>query len=216
MLHNAETLINQGIGRFSTIPQLYTYATSIDSYSISGQYNGGILPDQCRAFIVSSTEFVWFVEAYDVVESALGSDPEVPKITLENKRIYPAKVSGINLASLVADTITWREGVINSTNRFSSSIAFRPGFGQTILSDLSRPVKSVSVLKNDLGLATAVVGQHFAGSLGRLMSIAVKVDKTKAALYDASQKKKKSLNSQDYEQIPTYPTYDIYSNTGGY
>ena len=218
MLYNAETLISQSIGYFSTIPQLYTYATRIDSYSISGQYNGGILPGQCRAFTESLTEFVWFIEAYDVVESALDSAPEVPKITLENKRIYPAKVNGINLASLVTDTITWREGVINSTDRFSSSIAFRPGFGQTILSDLSRPVKSVSVLRNDLGLTTAVAGQHFAGSLGRLISIAVKVNKTKAALYDANKKKEnqKSLNSQDYEQIPTYPPYDIYINTGGY
>ena len=214
MLNSAEDQTYQAMGHFSTIPQCYTPSGVIDSYATTAF---GLLPGQCRAFLVSSTEFVWFIESYDVVESALGSGPEITKITLENKKIYPAKVSGINLASLVAGTITWREGLINSVNRYDNTIAFRPGFGQTILSDLSRPIKSVSVLTNNLGLIGAVVGEHFAGPLGRLMSIAVKVDKTKAALYDASQskKKKKSLNSQDYEQIPTYPTYDIYSS-GGY
>ena len=212
MLSSAESLISRGIGHFSTIPQMYTYGKNIDSYGTSV----GILPGQCRALIVSSTEFIWVIESYDVVESALNSAPEVPKITLENKKIYLAKVTGINLASFFADTITWRDGVINSVNRYDNNIAFRPGFGQTIFSDLSRPFKSISVLKNDLGIATTTPGIYFAGSGGRLMSIAVKVDKIKAALYDASQskKKKKSLNSQDYEQVPTYPVYDTYVNTG--
>lgn len=211
MLNNAETLINQRIGFFSTIPQLYQ--KNIDSYQ--SLY---LLPGQCRAFLTSSTEFIWFIESYDVIEAIVDSAPEVPKITLENKKIYPAKVTGINLASLVASTITWREGLIDSVYGYGNVIAFRPGFGQTILSDLSRPVKSVSVLKNDLGLTDAVPNIHFSGPLGRLMSVAVKVNKTKAALYDAKKKKEnqKSLNSQDYEQIPTYPTYDSYVTPGGY
>ena len=198
MLNNAETLINQRIGFFSTIPQLYQ--KNIDSYQ--SLY---LLPGQCRVFLTSSTEFIWFIESYDVIEAIVNSAPEVPKITLENKKIYPAKVTGINLAS-------------DSVYGYGNGIAFRPGFGQTILSDLSRPVKSVSVLKNDLGLTDAVPNVHFSGPLGRLMSIAVKVDKTKAALYDANKKKEnqKSLNSQDYEQIPTYPTYDLYVTPGGY
>ena len=214
MLNSAEALINQGIGFFSTIPQIYTYQKNIDSYQ--GAYLP--LPGQCRAFMVSSTEFVWFIESYDVVESAPGSASEIPKITLENKKIYPAKVSGINLASLVADTITWREEVINSINKSDNNTAFRPGFGQTILSDLSRPIKSVVVLKNDLGLTNALPDVHFSGSLGRLMSTAVKIKKKEAALYDANKKKEnqKSLNSQNYEQIPTYPTYDLYIDPNGY
>ncbi|MEG3875778.1 hypothetical protein QT972_00140 [Microcoleus sp. herbarium7] len=216
MLEQAEKRINQSIGRFSTIPQVYGYQYFVDSYNLS---NEGILPGQCRAFITSSIEFIWFIESWDVVESATNSAPEVPKITLQNKRIYPAKVTGINLPSLVGGVINWREGLINSISSYDNSIGFRPGFGETILTDLSRPLKSVTVVKNTLGLPDiGGAGFYFSGPLGRLMSTAVKIDKKKAAEYDASQskKKKKSLNSQDYEQMPTYPAYTPYVNDTGY
>lgn len=218
MLQQSEKIISQSIGKFSTIPQFYTNSFNrVDNYSTI--FNGKF-PGQCRAFITSSTEFIWFIESWDIVDATAGSAPEIPKITLQNKKIYPAKVSGINLPSLVGETITWREGLVNSINISDNNIAFRPGFGETIFTDLSRPFKSVTVVKNSLGLPDIGndMGFFFAGPLGRLMSIAVKIDKKKAALYDTSKIKEnqKSLNSQDYEQVPTYPTYTIYSGGGGY
>jgi hypothetical protein len=170
---------------------------------------------QCAAFLVSNQEFIWFVEQYDVENSLLA--------TLSNKKVYPAKVTGINLAFLGSQTFKWREGLIQSTPLSTLSYvpdtAFRPGFGEVIVNDLSRPVKSVSVTRNDLALGTfAQLGSNLCGPLGRLMSIASYVDPELAAKYDASKskKKKKSLNEQDYQQMPQYPAYTPYQNNSGY
>lgn len=212
MLNSAESVLYQSIGMFSTIVQI-AKPGQLSSDNYLNSYD--LIPGQCAAFINSSHEFVWFVEQYDVGNS--------PLATLSNKRVYPAKVTGINLAFLGFQTFKWRDGLVQSTlfyeNSFYPDIAFRPGFGQVIPNDLSRPVKSVSVSRNDLGLGTfAVPGSSFCGPLGRLMSIASYVDPKLAAKYDASQskKKKESLNSQDYEQLPTYPVYDTYINNSGY
>lgn len=212
MLNSAESNLCKAIGRFSTIAQITKgdYISS-DNYGNSSP----LIPGQCAAFLASSQEFIWFIEQYDVENSSLA--------TLSNKKIYPAKVTGINLAFLGTQTFKWRDGLIQS-NPFSESsyypdTAFRPGFGQVIPNDLSRPVKSISVARNDLGLGTsAILGGSFCGPLGRLMSIASYVDPELAAKYDASQsqKKKVPLNSQDKEQMPTYPTYDLYIDNSGY
>jgi hypothetical protein len=210
MLNSAESVLYRAIGRFSTVVQVVK-----PGYQLSDNYTGynNLLPGQCAALLTSSYEFIWFIEQYDVENSSLA--------TLSNKKIYPAKVTGINLAFLDSQTFQWRDGLIQSTTLSGSSYypdtTFRPGFGQVILSDLSRPVSSVSIQRNDLGLGEfAVPGFSFCGPLGRLMSIASYVDPVLAAKYDTSQsnKKKKSLNSQDYEQIPTYPAYDPYISSG--
>ena len=211
MLNSAESNLCKAIGRFSTIAQI-TKGDYLSSDNYGNSLN--LMPGQCAAFLTSSQEFIWFIEQYDVENSSLA--------TLSNKKIYPAKVTGINLAFLGTQTFKWRDGLIQSNPLSESSYypdtAFRPGFGQVIPNDLSRPVKSVLVARNDLGLgASAILGSSFCGPLGRLMSIASYVDPELAAKYDASQsqKKKVPLNSQDKEQMPTYPTYDVYSN-GGY
>lgn len=210
MLNSAESVLYKAIGRFSTVVQVVK-----PGQQLSDNYAGfsNLVPGQCAAFFTSSQEFTWFIEQYDVENSSLA--------TLSNKKVYPAKVAGINLAFLGSQTFKWRNELIQSTTlsglSYVPDTAFRPGFGQVIINDLTRPVKSVSVTRNDLGLGTiAVLGANICGPLGRLMSIASYVDPGLAAKYDASQskKKKKSLNSQDYEQLPTYPPYDIYANNG--
>lgn len=211
MLNSAESTLYRVIGLFSTIAQVVKPGELLtDNYVNS--YN--LLPGQCVVFLTTNYKFIWFIEQYDVENSSLA--------TLSNKKIYPAKVTGINLAFTGTQIFKWRDGLIQSSPLSESSnyldMAFRPGFGQVIPNDLSRPVKSVSVARNDLGLgAYAVPGSSICGPLGRLMSIASYVDPELAAKYDASQsqKKKVPLNSQDKEQMPTYPTYDVYSS-GGY
>lgn len=212
MLNAAEATLYRAIGRFSTIVQVVKPGEQLsDNYTNS--YN--LVPGQCAAFLASNQEFTWFVEQYDIGNSA--------SATLSNKKVYPAKITGINLAFLDSQTFSWRDGLIQS-RPLSGSIyypdtAFRPGFGEVILSDLSRPVKSVSVQRNDLGLGSyAVVGSVFCGPLGRLMSIASYVDPDLAKQYDTSKnkKKKKSLNEQDYQEMPEYPPYTPYEDNSGY
>ena len=202
MLNNSESDIRSATGSFSTIPQLFNGSNGTrDSYS--GVFK---LPVQCRVFLGSNYEFIWFIEQWDVTEGLLS-----------NKKTYPAKVTGINLPYLFNETVTWRDGLIQSSA--NTTLAFRPGFGQAILSDLSRPFKSVAMQQNHLGLNIPLSDSFYlCGTLGRLMSVASYVDPELAAKYDANQSKtkKKSLNSQDYEQIPTYPDYDISIYNSGY
>ena len=202
MLNNSESDIQSATGSFSTIPQLFNGSNGArDSYS--GVFK---LPGQCRVFLGSNYEFIWFIEQWDVTEGLLS-----------NKKTYPAKVTGINLPYLFNETVTWRDGLIQSSA--NTTLAFRPGFGQAILSDLSRPFKSVAMQQNHLGLNIPLSSGSFylCGTLGRLMAMAATVDETLGKAYDASQsEKKKSLNSQDYEQIPTYPAYDISIYNSGY
>lgn len=211
MLNSAEATLYRAMGRFSTVVQVVKPGGQLsDNYR--GFYN--LVPGQCAAFLASSQEFIWFIEQYDVENSA--------SATLSNKKTYPAKVTGINLAFLDSQTFSWRDGLIQSRllsgSDFYPDTAFRPGFGEVIPSDLSRPVKSVSVQRNDLGLSNANLDVGFCGPLGRLMSIASYVDPELAKLYDASKnkKKKKSPNEQDYQQIPEYPPYTPYEDNSGY
>lgn len=212
MLNSAESTLYRAIGRFSTVVQIAKPGQQLsDNYVTSTPF----MPGQCAAFIASNYEFIWFIEQYDVANDSLA--------TLSNKKVYPAKVTGINLAFLGSQTFKWRDGLIQSsilsTSNSFPDTAFRPGFGEVIASDLSRPVKSVSVQRNDLGLGTiAILGNSLCGPLGRLMSIASYVDPELATKYDASKskKKKKSLNEQDYQQIPQYPVYTPYQNNNGY
>lgn len=202
MLNNAESVIQKTTGSFSTIPQLFDQGEK-DSYS--GVFK---LPGQCRVFLGSNYEFIWFIEQWDVTDGLL-----------INKKIYPAKVTGINLPYLFNETVTWRDGLIQS-NVTDTTLAFRPGFGQAILSDLSRPFKSVAMQQNHLGLNIPLSSGSFylCGTLGRLMSMAFHVEEPLGKAYDASQSKGKKvpLNSQDKEQLPTYPAYDISIYNSGY
>ena len=210
MLNSAESVLYRAIGRFSTIVQIAKPGQQLSDNYINFS---NLLPGECATFLTSNQEFTWFIEQYDVENSLLA--------TLLNKKLYPAKVTGINLAFLDSQTFKWRDGLIQSTvfstSSFYPDTAFRPGFGEVVLDDLSRPVKSISVQRNDLNLGTvAQLGVVLCGPLGRLMSIASYVDPQLAAKYDASKskKKKKSLNSQDYEQSPTYSPYTAYVNSG--
>ena len=217
MLGNAESDLYRAMGNFSTVAQVsFVSASYSGGYVSDGYYSAyGIIPSQCAALLTSSYAFTLFVESWDI-NRGTGSP------VFQNKKIYPAKVTGLSIPYPRNQTFQWREGLIDNTfNQISSSTSyFRPGFGETILSDLNRPFISASVVGNNLGLGLNgnFGNAGFAGPFGRLMSMAFWVDPIEAAKHDASQskKKKKSLNSQDYEQMPTYPAYTPYINNTGY
>lgn len=248
MLYYAEEFVCRAIGSWSTVPQLLgtrpsSLPATIDYIDLTaGLLDSNIIPGQVQAFLVSDERFVLLIEIWDVVDS-VDSISGLPSVDLGNKKVYPAKVQGLNIPLFnffTANTgnqnpnlpviMRWREGLIRHSNSFGDSYGsfsdknipcYRPGFGQQILNDLERPLKSKTVQCNPLGLTQSVgfqAGRAFNGPLGRLMSIASYVDPKLAAKYDASQskKKKKSLNSQDYEQIATYPTYDTWIDNSGY
>jgi hypothetical protein len=220
MLYNAENSLYRAIGGFSTIAQV-SINNNIggggyvaDSFNLSF-YQSQYIPSQCAALITSNYVFTLFVESWDISRET--GDP-----VFQNKKVYPAKVTGLSIPYSKSQTYQWKEGLIdNSFNQVSEyNSYFRPGFGETILSDLQRPFISTSVVGTNLGLDALAVsnGYAFAGPFGRLMSMAFWVDPIEAEKYDASQskKKKKSLNSQDYEQMPTYPDYTPYVDPYGY
>lgn len=220
MLNNAESYLYRAIGGFSTVAQpsfvsaSYSLGYVSDSYFVSSN-NLGVIPSQCFAFLSSSYTFTWFIEKWTI-----NRDTGTP--VFQDKKVYPAKVTGLSIPYPGNQTLQWRDGLID--NRFNQPTTWsnycRPGFGETILGDLNRPMLSASITANNLGLGSlgGIQNQAFAGPFGRLMSMAFYVDPELAAKYDTSQskKKKKSLNSQDYEQMPTYPTYTVYSGGGGY
>ena len=217
MLYNAEDELYRAMGNFSTVAQVsFVSASYSGGYVSDGYYSAfGIIPSQCAALLTSNYTFTLFVESWDISR-------ETGSPVFQNKKIYPAKVIGLSIPYSKNQTFQWREGLIDNTfNQISSSISyFRPGFGETILSDLTRPLISASVVGNNLGLGSSgnFGNTGFAGPFGRLMSMAFWVDPIEAAKHDTSQskKKKKSLNSQDYEQMPTYPAYTPYINNTGY
>lgn len=219
MLNNAETSLYRAIGGFSTVAQVsFTGNNGGGGGYVADSYNSsfyGIIPSQCAAFITSSHVFTLFVESWNI-------NRETGYPVFENKKVYPAKVTGLNIPYPKNQTFQWKEGLIdNSFNQIQNySSYFRPGFGQTILSDLQRPFISTSVVGNNLGLGTAgnIGNFGFAGPFGRLMSMAFWVDPELAKKYDdnKSKKKKKSLNEQDYQQMPQYPAYTPYQNNSGY
>ncbi|TAG98738.1 MAG: hypothetical protein EAZ18_00235 [Oscillatoriales cyanobacterium] len=235
MLYFAEDGLIKSIGPFGIVGSVINSTFDVSTYKSIIETNNligvvGIIPGQCQAFLTSSREFVWFIEKWDVVSKAEDQTSfEVPLVSLQNKKVYPAKVVGLNLALLglsdapVSVIVRWREGLIRYGSLVESSTyvipCLRPGFGQQIIDDLKRPLLSETVVTNHLGLTGATANSRpFWGPLGRLMSMAFHVDETLAAKYDSSQskKKKKSLNSQDYEEIPTYPAYTPYQDTSGY
>jgi len=218
MLHNAESTLYRAIGGFSTVAQISFSSNTnssggylADSYS----YFYNVIPSQCAAFLVSNHVFTLFVESWDISR-------ETGNPVFQNKKIYPAKVTGLNIPYPKNQIFQWREGLIdnhfNNLNDYQSY--FKPGFGETIVSDLQRPLISTSVVKNTLGLGAAgeFPNYGFAGPFGRLMSMAFWVDPELAKQYDdsKSKKKKKSLNEQDYQQMPEYPPYTPYQDNGGY
>ena len=240
MNDSAEKLICGAIGNWSTVPQLigtsFTNA-NIDYMDLQANFSEqGLMPGQCQAFLTSNEEFTWFVEEWTVVDS-MDTQSGLPSVNLINKKVYPVKVQGLSLPLYnflninnnpnLPVTVRWREGLIrhgsvNTTAFDDTQIpCYRPGFGQTILSDLQRPLKSKTIQCNSLGLINGAgfqTLQAYNGALGRLISMAFYVDPALAVKYDASQstKKKKSLNSQDYEQMPTYPAYTPYVDPSGY
>lgn len=238
MLENAEDNLIHAIASFGLVGSPindylyvgYRYRSTIDINYGSGY--AGFVPGQCQAFLTTPREFIWFIEQWDVVPKTEDQTSfDVPLVSLQNKKVYPAKVRGLNLALLglsdtpTSVTVRWREGLIRHGSYYYNSSydttvpCLRPGFGQQIIDDLKRPLLSETVVTNHLGLIGATANSYnFSGPLGRLMSMAFHVDPTLAVKYDASQskKKKKSLNNQDYEQIPTYPTYTTWVDDSGY
>ena len=235
MLRHAENDLIENIGPFGAVGAVINSAQAGGLYRglidiNSNQAISGIVPGQCQAFLTSSREFIWFIEKWEITPKTENQTSfEIPLVTLQNKKIYPAKVKGLNLALLglsdtpVSLTVRWREGLIRHGSLVESPAyiipCLRPGFGQIILDDLKRPLLSETVITNHLGLIGASANSKpFWGPLGRLMSMAFCIDETLATKYDASQskKKKKTLNSQDYEQVPTYPAYTPYQDNTGY
>lgn len=218
MLYDAESYLYRAMGNFSTVAQVSITSNSYGGGYVSDSYGfsyAGFIPSQCAALITSNYIFTLFVESWNISR-------ETGTPVFQNKKIYPAKVTGLNIPYPQNQTFQWREGLIDNTfNQISSSTSyFRPGFGETILPDLTRPLVSASVVGNNLGLGPNgnFPNDAFAGPFGRLMSMAFWVDPIEAAKYDTSQSKEKKvpLNSQDKEQMPTYPAYTPYQNTGGY
>lgn len=210
MFRNAENEIYGAISKFSTIALPSSNSKFIDSRIVDT-----LQAAQCTAFLRSSREFIWFVESWEVNRNS-------GNLIVENKKVYPAKVTGLSLASpSLAATVSWREGLIG-TNAIGPG--YRPGFGQYILSDTGRPLLQQLIPQTDL-LGTgsnpayaSLYGDSLPRQLGRLMSMAFYVDPVLAAKYDASQssKKKKSLNEQDYQQVSIYPAYIPYQGNTGY
>lgn len=236
MLCFAEEKLIEAIGAFSPVGGLVNiggfsgsrYRSQID-INFNQLNSANIIPGQCQAFLTTSRKFVWFVEQWDVVPKSINETSfEVPAVSLQNKKVYPAKVSGLGLPLLglsntpTSVTVRWREGLIRHGSYYTVASdknvpCMRPGFGETITGDLRRTLESETSVTNNLGLNGAFANSLlFWGPLGRLISMAFYVDPEMAKLYDAStsSKKKKSLNSQDYEEIPTYPTYKPYARTG--
>jgi hypothetical protein len=216
MLYNAETNICRAMGNFSTVAQISFTSNSYGAGYVSDSYDPiGAIPSQCAALLISNYNFTLFVESWDITR-------ESGRPVFQNKKVYPAKVTGLNIPYPKNQTFQWKEGLIdNSFNQIGSyNSYFRPGFGQTILSDLQRPFVSTSVVGNNLGLGAAgnFGNLGFAGPFGRVMSMAFWVDPDLAKQYDDSKSKKKKvpLNKQDIEQNPVFPDYTPYQNNSGY
>ena len=242
MLYFAEDKLIESIGPFGPVGAVLNIGewnggrnrTRIDISS--SQIHAGMMPGQCQAFFTTSRKFVWFIEQYDIMpKSEDDTSFDTPLVSFKNKKVYPAKVVGLSLALLGSSTsatptsvtVRWRDGLIRHGSYFNqygygsdaTVPCLRPGFGQVITEDLKRPLESETITTNHLGLIGATANSSsFWGPLGRIMSMAFHVDEELAAQYDASKNKnkKKSLNSQDYQENPTYPAYTPYQDNSGY
>lgn len=237
---NAEAKLYSSIGCFSTVGQLINSLVSAAAPSDVIDYDNlsvsdGILPGQCQAFLTTPIEFVWFIEERNIKYAEPGSGAEIPLVTFEPKRLYPAKVTGLNLPlignsyhGVTSTTVRWRDGLIRHGSYYyyeeANIESFRPGFGETILSDLEKPIKTATVQTNNLGLPSLKYASGFntanglTGPLGRLMSIASYVNPELAKQYDDSKSKKKKVppNVQDTQDPPEYPPYTPYQDSSGY
>jgi hypothetical protein len=234
---DAENALYSAIGCFSTTGQVVNFFSSVTLDAIdydANSYSVGFIPGQCQAFLTTSEEFIWFIEERDIVyktpESPVGTLP----VSFGPKKVYPAKVNGLRLPLIgnsyygkTTVTVRWRDELIRYGNLGVyydlQSGNFRPGFGELILSDLTRPLKNAVIQTNNLGLPNLTFpsgsrDNGLTGPLGRLMSIASYVNPELAAKYDAStsKKKKKSLNEQTYQETPEYPPYTPYEDPNGY
>ncbi|HLO51626.1 MAG TPA: hypothetical protein VK211_24645, partial [Kamptonema sp.] len=166
--YNGEDKLYKCLGCFSTVGQVIASMVSPSTpgdfidYS-AGTNLDGVLPGQCQAFLTSSIEFTWFIEERSIVHKSPESSTEDPPVTFGAKKIYPAKVTGLNLPLIATTlygnspvTVRWRDeliryGSLESYYDFQSG-NFRPGFGELILADLQRPLKSAVVQPRNLGL----------------------------------------------------------------
>jgi hypothetical protein len=213
MYNESEITLLKATGAFSTIAQ-YVYPGT----NTSDNYGSFVLPGQCVAFLATKTQMTIWVESFDIEHAPENASPETPKATLVNKKLYPAKIEGLGLAYLRTETIRWREGLVNSKTT-NQNLYFRPGYGELIPEDLSRPLKTTSLQRNDLGLGLSASANsvNFSCPLGRLMSVAFYIDPEVATNYDKSKKKQLNLNG-DREDPPIYlnRTYTPASGGGGY
>lgn len=221
MLNRAESFFLPSLGRFEFC-EIPTYW-----YVSAGVPKGTA---QNRAFLVTNTEFTWFVESWDIAE-------DVGKGRMQNKKLYPAKVTGLNIPSVIdwtnTESNTWQDGLLFNGYSYSYSngkfqpVAFQPGFGQVIPEDRNRPVKRIDPFPKNApavcvnpttGLSIIDDPQwlFFQGAFGRLLSIAAWVDPKIAKEYDKApkgEKKPESPNKIDYDEYPVnYPPYDIAKN----
>jgi hypothetical protein len=212
----------------SLYPQLGFDYVQKPKRTTSDFMSSNVMPGQVQAFLNTTEEFVWYIEEHTLTPSN-STVPNVPKMEFTSKTVYPAKVTGLGLPLLshltTPVTLRWREGLIRwgnqenypTLNYDSQSGNFRPGFGEIIPADLQRPFRTVTVPINNIGLTINSGNQsYFSGFGGRLFAMAFSVNKEELAKYNASKKKRKSPNSQDYEQVPTYPPYTPYSGGGYY
>jgi hypothetical protein len=235
--YSGEHKVYSSMGCFSTVPQVIGNPFDLVDYNNSS--GTGFLPGQCQAFLTTNKEFILFVEQYNLSPAPPDSPVGTAPLTFSNKKVYPVKVTGLNLPlvknstnNISSVTVFWRDELvrhgsvspsIDKANSFPAG-AYRPGFGETIVKDLDRPLESATVQTNNLGLPNVPSLPNFqqqngyCGILGRLMSVASYIDPELAKKYDASKgkKKKKSLNSQTYQESPQYPAYTPYQNNSGY
>lgn len=233
MYYAVEDKLYRAKGSFSTHGQLFQTGSGLltENWNLSSTaIDNSIVPGQIQAFLCSSEKFTWWVEEWQIQRFQNPPVGQTP-ISFDSKKVYPAKVTGLNVplrntsTATINVTFRWREGLtrwgnISNTpiNYDASTGNFRPGYGQTIPTDLSRPLKSVTIQTNNLGLQPRLSNEyHVASTLGGLWSMAFYVDPEIAAKYNASnsKKKQKPLNSQDTQTVPTYPAYTPTSG-GGY
>lgn len=213
MYNESEITLLKATGSFSTIAQ-WVYPGS----SAGDNYGTNRVPGQCVRLLITTEEFIVWVECFDIAYAPENSIPSIPKLTFTNKRFFPAKITGLGLAHLQAATIGWREELINSKTS-NQNLYFRPGYGELIPNDLSRPLKTTVVARNDLGLGSSAIANSasFCGPLGRLMSAAFYIDPAIAIKYEQSKKQQVNLNG-DKVDPPTYLSrpYTPVSGGGGY
>jgi len=110
----AEEKLLNAIGRFSTTAPLFRDTQGFNYHETLQRNSQNVIsstmvPGQCQAFLNSNMEQIWFIEEYSV---------EGDKLT--NKKLYPAKVTGLGLPLISAQpnpvTLRWRDGLVRWGN----------------------------------------------------------------------------------------------------